>query len=195
MEYLVLLRTVDADVLGRTIVGDLRIEGCQFRDFDEVAEPLFLYDLVGYGELVVDGLLGEDGRPRVERADVLPLQLFRTQVFEQQIQLRQGVGNGRAGEERSSQIAPRALLYGTQGEEHVECPLRPVGVTQSRHAVVARGEGQVLEFVALVHVDMVDAHQLKIHRIVLTRFERVHDGFQLGLQIHLALDTPFEHGA
>ena len=60
---------------------------------------------------------------------------------------------------------------------------------------MARGEGQVLEFVALVHVDVVDAHQLKIHGVVLACFERVHDGLQLGFQIRLAFEAAFEHGA
>ena len=40
------------------------------------------------------------------------LQLFGTQILEQQIQLRQGVGNGRSRKERRAEIAPRALLNG-----------------------------------------------------------------------------------
>ena len=56
MQYLVLLRTVDADVGCGTEVGDLGIERSEFRNLDEVAETLFLHHLVGDGELVIDGL-------------------------------------------------------------------------------------------------------------------------------------------
>jgi hypothetical protein len=50
VQYLVLLRTVDADVGCGTEVGDLGIERSEFRNLDEVAETLFLHHLVGDGE-------------------------------------------------------------------------------------------------------------------------------------------------
>ena len=91
MQDLVFLRTIDADVLGRAIVRNLGVESSQFGYLDEVAEALFLHDLVGNGELVVDAFLGEYGCPGIEGADVLPFEFLGTQIFEQQIELRQRV--------------------------------------------------------------------------------------------------------
>lgn len=91
MQNLVLARTVDADVFGRAIVRNLGVESRQFGHLDEVTETLLLHDLVGHGELVVDAFLGEHGGPGIERADVLPFEFLGTQIFEQQIELRQRV--------------------------------------------------------------------------------------------------------
>ena len=96
VQYLVLVRTVHAHILRRAVVGDFIVEGGKLRHFDEVAETLLLHDVVRHVELEVSGLLGENRRPRIEAADVLPLQLFRTQVLEEQVQLRQRVADGRA---------------------------------------------------------------------------------------------------
>jgi len=82
VEHLVLVGTIHADVLRRAVVGNLGVERRQLRHFDEVAEALFLHDVVRYRELEIGGFLGEDGGPRIERVDVLSLQFFRTQVFE-----------------------------------------------------------------------------------------------------------------
>ena len=112
VQDLVLLRAVDPYILRRAVVGDLGVEEGQLGNLDEVPETLFLHDLVGHGELVVDVLLGEDRRPGVEGADILPLQLSRAQVLEKQVQLRERVGDGRAREERRPQVAARALLDG-----------------------------------------------------------------------------------
>ena len=102
MQYLVLLRSVDTDVLGSAKIANLRIKGCQFWHLDEGAEPLFLNDVVCDGELVVSLFLGKDGCPSIETVDALLLQSLRTEVFEKQIQFCQTVGNGRSRKESGS---------------------------------------------------------------------------------------------
>ena len=166
VQYLVLVRTVHTHVLRCAVVGNLVVKGGKFRHFDEVAETLFLHHIVRHIELEVGRLLGEDSRPCVETADVLPFQFLRTQVFEEQVQFRQAVGYGRAGKECRPQVLARALLYGAYGKEHVKCLLASLAVSQSRHTVVARVESQILELVALIYEDVVDAHLLEIHHVV-----------------------------
>ena len=85
VQYLVLLRSVHAHVLRRAVVGYLVVERRQFRHLDEVAEAFLLHDAVRHVELEVRCLLGEDGSPCVEAADVLFLQRLRAQVLEEQI--------------------------------------------------------------------------------------------------------------
>ena len=92
-------------------------------------------------------LLGKYRRPRIETPYVLPFQLFRAQIFEQQVQLRQRIADGSAGKESRPQVLARALLYGADGKEHVQCLLASLAVPQSRHTVVARVESQILELV------------------------------------------------
>ena len=94
MQYLILLRPVDADIGGCTKVGDFGIKGRQFRHFDKVAETLFLYNLVGYRKLVVNGFFSKNGRPRIKSFKVLAFHLLRTQILKQQVQLSKGVGYG-----------------------------------------------------------------------------------------------------
>ena len=166
VQYLVLVRTVHAHILRRAVVGDFVVEGGKLRHLDEVAKTLLLHDVVRHVELEVSGLLGENRRPRIEAADVLPLQLFRTQVLEEQVQLRQRVADGRARKERSPQVLARPLLYGADGKEHVQGFLATLAVAQSRHTVVPRVKRKILELVALVYEDMVDAHLLEIRHIV-----------------------------
>ena len=89
VQYLVLLRAVDADVLRRAEVGNLGIERGEFGHLDEIAEAFLLHNLVGHGKLVVNGLACEHRRPCVEGADALPLQFVGAQVFEQEVQLGQ----------------------------------------------------------------------------------------------------------
>ncbi len=146
MQYLVLLRSVDPYILRRAVICNLGVEHGQFGNLDEISEPFFLHDLVGHGKLVVDGFLGKYGRPGIEGADILTLQLLRAQVLEKQVQFRERVGDGRSREERRPQVAARALLYGTQREKHVERPLRPLGISEARHPVMPGRESQVLEF-------------------------------------------------
>lgn len=193
MQYLVFVRSVDTDVLGRAEIRNFRIKSRQLRNLDEIAEPFLLHDLVGDRKFVIDALFGEYGGPCVEGADVLPVECFRTQVFEQQIQLREGVGNGRPRQKCRPQIAPRAFLYGSESKEHVKRPLAPVGVAEARHAVVPRVEHQILEFVRFIYVEVVDTHTAEVHRIVPAMVEGVLRLLQFGLQIVLALDAAGQH--
>jgi len=85
VQYLVLLRTVHANVLRRAVVGYLVVERRQLRHLDEIAEAFLLHDVVRHVELEIGRLLGEDGSPCVEAADVLFLQRLRAQVLEQQV--------------------------------------------------------------------------------------------------------------
>ena len=89
MKDLVLLRSVHANRLRCAIVGYLVVESCKLRYLDEVSETFLLYDVVGDVKLEVGSLLGEDGRPRIETADVLTLQFLGAQILEEQIQLSQ----------------------------------------------------------------------------------------------------------
>ena len=148
VQYLVLLRPVDADVGCGTEVGNFRIERGKFRNLDKVTETLFLHHLVGDGELVIDGLSGKYRRPCIKGVDPLTLQLPGTQVLEEQVQFGQRVGNSGSRQEGGSQILAGALLDSTQGEQHVERTLAALAVSQPRHTVVPGGEHQVLEPVA-----------------------------------------------
>ena len=166
VQYLVLVRSIDTHVLRRAVVGYLVVEGGKLRHLDEVAETLLLHHVVRHVELEVGGLLGKDGRPGIEAADVLPLQFFRAQVLEEQVQLRERVADGGAGEERRPEILARALLYGADGKEHVQGLLASLRVAQARHTVVTGVEGEVLELMALIDKQVVDAHLAEIHHVV-----------------------------
>ena len=91
MQYLVLLRTVDTDVLGSAEIANLRIERSQLRYLNECPKPLFLNDVVRDGELIVCRLLGKDGCPCIKAVDTLLLQSLRAQILEQKIQFRQTI--------------------------------------------------------------------------------------------------------
>ena len=56
-------------------------------------------------------------------------------------------------------------------------------------------EGEVLELVALVHKQVVDAHLPEIDHVIRARTDGVFHLLQLCLQIELALLQSFEHGA
>ena len=85
VQNLVLLRTVNTHILRRAIVCNFIVECRQLRHLDEVAETFLLHDVVGYIELEVGSLFGEDCRPRIETADVLTFQFLRTEILEQQV--------------------------------------------------------------------------------------------------------------
>ena len=115
VQYLILVWSVHTYILRRAVVGNLVVEHGQLRNLDEIAETLFGDHFVGHRKLELRCFLREYRGPRIEAGNVLPLQLFGTQIFEEQIQLRQGVGDGRSRKERRSEIAPRALLNGADG--------------------------------------------------------------------------------
>ena len=89
MKNLVLLWSVHTNRLRRAIVGYLVVKSSKLRHLDKVSETFLLHDVVGDVKLEVGSLLGEDGRPRIEAADVLTLQFLGAQVLEEQIQLCQ----------------------------------------------------------------------------------------------------------
>ena len=166
VKHLVLVRTIHTHILRRAVVGNLVVEGGQLRHLDEVTETLLLHHVVRHVELEIGGLLGEDGRPGIEAADVLPLQLLRAEILEEQVQLRERVADGGAGEERRPEVLARALLYGADGKEHVQGLLASLRVAQARHPVVTGVEGEVLELVALIDKQVVDAHLAEIHHVI-----------------------------
>ena len=59
-------------------------------------------------------------------------------------------------------------MNGANGKEHIECALRTIGIAKSRNTVVSSVEQEVFELVTFVYKEMVDAHHLKIHRIILS---------------------------
>ena len=173
VQYLVLVRTVHTHVLRRAVVGDFVVKGGKFGHFDEVAKTLLLHHVVCHVELEVGCLFGKNCRPCVETPNILPFQFLRAQIFEEQVQFRQTVGNGRAGQERSPQVLSRTLLYSSYGKEHIQGFLASFRVSQACHTVMPCVEGQVLELVALVYENVVDAHLLEVHHVVRARLDSV----------------------
>ena len=150
VQYLVFARTVHTHILRRAVIGDFVVEGGKLWYFDEVAETLFLHHIVRYIELKVGRLLCKNRRPCVEAPNILPFQFLRAQILEEQVQFRQAVGNGCAGQERSPQVLARALLYGAYGKEHIQGFLASLRVSQPRHTVMSGVESQVLKLVAQI---------------------------------------------
>ena len=193
VQYLILVRTVHTHVFRRAVVGYLVVEGGKLRHFDKIAETLLLHHVVRHVELEVGRLLGENRRPCVKAPDILPFQFLRTQVLEEQIQLRQTVGNGRTGEECRPQVLASTLLYGAYGKEHIQGFLASFRVSQACHAIVTGVECQVLKLVALVNEDMVDAHLLEVHYVICTRLDGVFHLLQFRHKVVLALLQSFQH--
>ena len=59
-------------------------------------------------------------------------------------------------------------MNGTDGKEQVERFLAALAVAQSRHTVMSGVEHQVLELMALVDEDVVNAHLREVCHVVLT---------------------------
>ena len=79
-----------------------------------------IFSTPGDIKLKISRLLGEDGRPRIEASDVLPFKLFRTEIFEEQVQFRERVGDCRATEKSCAQILASPLLDCSDGVEKIE---------------------------------------------------------------------------
>ena len=120
MKNLVLLRSVNTDILRGSVIRYLIIESRQLRNLYEVPESFLGDNAVGDIELIVGCLLGEDCCPRVETPDLLPFKFFRSQILEQEKQLRQRVGDCSAAEKSRAQITSRPLLDGTDGIEKIQ---------------------------------------------------------------------------
>ena len=82
VQYLILCRTVNTNILCRLIIGYLIVESRQLRHFDKVAETLLCHDTVRYVKLIVGCFLCEYRRPCVKTPDVLSFKFFRTQILE-----------------------------------------------------------------------------------------------------------------
>ena len=181
------VRTLQAHVGSGLVVGDLVIEGAQLRHLDKLTETLLHHDAARYVDLIVAALTGKDGGPRIKAVDVLHGHGLRTEVLEQQVQLRKAVADGRAGEEGGTEVTARALLNGTDGVLEVTRTLAAFRVAETGHTAVPRGEGKVLECLALVDEDMVDAHRLEIGDIIGTAGKGGIEGEQLALKVLLTL--------
>ena len=195
MQYLVLFRTIHAHILRRAVVRYLIVEHSQLRHFDKIAEAFFLHDVVSHIKFKIGCLLGKNSSPRIKATNILPLQLFRTKVLEQQVQFRQRVADGRARQECRTQILSRPFLNGTDGIEHIESFLASFLIAQPGDTAVPCVEHQVLELVAFVHEDMVDTHLLEIRHIVRAVFYGVCYLFQLGGKVELTYFQAFQHGS
>ena len=197
VEYLVHFRPVHSHVLGSAVVRYLIVERRQFRHLDEVSETLLLDDVVRHRKLKVRRFLGEDSGPGIEARDVLLLHLLRAQVLEEQVKFRQTVADGRTRQERGAQVSARpfpvALLHRTDGKQQVECLLASLTVAQSCHPVVAGVEHQVLELVAFVYEEVVDAHLAEVDEVIGTAVDSVGDFNEFRLQIGLTLLQTFQH--
>ena len=183
----VLLRTDDTHILCGLVVRNLVIEHRKLRHLDKVAEALLQLNRVRKRELILLRLLREDSRPSVETGDALLLQCLRTQIQEQQIQLRETVGDGGTAQERGTEVTARLLLYSPQRHQHVKGSLAPLYVTQSCHTVVTCHEAEVLELVTLVHKDMVDTQLIEVGHVVLLVGDIILQLGELGVQVVLTL--------
>ena len=102
VQDLILLGTVNANILCCAEVANFGIEGSKLWDLDEGAEALFLDDLVSDGELVVCALLGKDGSPGIKAVDALFLEGLWAQILEEKIEFGQTIGDCRSAEEGCS---------------------------------------------------------------------------------------------
>ena len=96
-----------------------RIERGKLRYLDKGTVAFLLDNLIGDGELVVSRFLGKDDCPCIKTVDTLLLQSLWAQILEQEIQLRQAIGNSRSRKESGSQVLSGPFLYGTNSKEHV----------------------------------------------------------------------------
>ena len=77
------IRTVKADILTSTIVGNLIIEGCQFRHLHEITKALLLYNGISNGKLIIRRFLRIDSSPCVKTVNTLLRHSLGTKVLEQ----------------------------------------------------------------------------------------------------------------
>ena len=124
------IRAVKTDILTSTIVGNLIIEGCQFRHLHEITKALLLYNGISNGKLIVRRFLSIDSSPCVKTMNTLLRHSLGTKVLEQQIQLSKTITDSRTTEERSTQILACAVLDGTNGIQKVKGLLTARRITQ-----------------------------------------------------------------
>ncbi len=160
VQYLVLGRTVHAHILRRAVVRDFIIEGGKLRHFDEVAETLLLDHIVRHVKFKIRRLLGKYRRPSVETPYVLPFQLLRRRYLNS----------------RYNSVSELLIVVPERKVAPKSFPVRSCMVRMAKSMLSAfwlpslfpipphgRGgvESQILELVALIYEDVVDAHRLK----------------------------------
>ncbi len=177
-QYLLLFRTVNTDIGGGSVIRYLIVERRKFRHLDEIAETLLLNDVVCHGKFKVGGFLGENSRPCVKTPNILHFKRIGTQVFEQQIQLRQRIGDCCTRKECGTEVFAGTLLNGSDCEQQVKRTVAALGVAQSRNAVMTGIEREIFETVAFINQNMVDAHAFEIHHVVTLPFKTVAHCFQ-----------------
>ncbi len=77
MQYLILHRTVNTNVLGGTVIRYLIVECRKLRHLDKVAETLLCHYMICDIKFKIRCFLGEDCRPSVEAPYLLPFKFFR----------------------------------------------------------------------------------------------------------------------
>ncbi len=173
------LRTFKTDISCGLIIGYLTIERTQLRNLNEFPEALLHNQLASDVELIVAGLLGENCRPGVETMDVLCVKCLGTQIFEKQIKLSKGVTDSRTTEEGRTKVAACALLNRPDGVHQGTGHIRSIGFTQTGDTLVLGRECQILECLALIDKDMVNAHRLEVNDIISTLGETMIQALQL----------------
>ena len=84
-------------------------------------------------------------------------------------------------------------MNGTDGKEQVECFLATLAVAKSCHTVMSGVEHQILELVALINEDVIDAHLRKVRHVVLAAVDFMRYLFEPRQQVVLAFFQTFEH--
>ena len=84
-------------------------------------------------------------------------------------------------------------MNGANGKEHIECTLRTIGIAKSRNAVVSGVEHQIFELVTFVYKEVVDAHHLEVHSIILAFGDTVLYLVQFHFERLFAFLQAFEH--
>ena len=69
-----------------------------------------------------------------------------------------------------------------------------LAVTQSRHTVMTGVEHQVLELVAFIDEDVIDAHLREVRHVILAAVDFMRYLFEPRQQVMLALFQTLEHG-
>lgn len=93
------------------------------------------------------------------------------------------------------QVSACALLYGTDGKEHVHGLHASFGIAQTGNSRMACTEHQVLEIVRFVNEEMVDAHLPEIGHVICPVFYILFQLFKFGLKVFLSSFQPLLYPA
>ena len=170
---------LDRDRVGHGIVevhqrAHVRPLASQARDFLHAA---------GFGRLPLGRIADEHRAPCVEVFNAHLLHLMRHEVAQEQVHFRDRIADRGAGQERYRRARP--LSQGAHLEVQVHGLLRSGLVAHARNVLQAGRIGQVLEFVGLVHRQVIDSHFLERQQAVaLGRAQPIEPRLQL---LHQAL--------